>query len=97
MKPPKKSPKNSFFAYIYARNALFGDFFACNKSFRQVLLTKKSFRVHVICHVGYAFDRSIECWKKNYRSFDQIFSKSQKRQRNDKKSEKKITKNAKKG
>ena len=95
MKPPKKSPKNSFLAYIYARNALFGDFFACHKSFRQVLLAKKSFRVHVICHVGCAFDRSIECKKKNCRSFDQIFSKSQKRQKNDKKV-KKITKNAKK-
>ena len=63
----KKITKKFIFCiyiYIYTRNALFGDFFACHKSFRQVLLTKKSFRVHVICHVGYAFDRSIECKKK---------------------------------
>ena len=65
------------YIYIHTRNALFGDFFACHKKVSHKMLTKKSFRVHVICHVGYAFDRSIECWKKNYRSFDQIFSKSE--------------------
>ena len=69
---PEQNSKSAFRAYIYTRNALF-DFFL---QVSHAMVTKKNFQTHVPRHVGCALDRSNTCRKKNYRSSDQIFSKS---------------------
>ena len=48
-----------------------------SKRVSRSMLTEKSFRANDMLHDGYAFHRTIEYRKTNYRSFDQILSKSE--------------------